>query len=156
MSFIPNMTEFVRESNAIEGILREPTKAEVAAAARFLGLERVEVQDLEHFVRVCEPGASLRTRRGHNVIIGSHMPPPGGPQILADLIDLLTRANDANDSAYAIHCDYEILHPFLDCNGRSGRMLWAWCMWKHSCLWSPTDRGFLHEWYYQSLNHCRK
>lgn len=49
------------------------------------------------------------------------------------------------DPPWEVHIAYEMLHPFTDGNGRSGRMLWAWQMRNF-----PLD--FLHTFYYQTLN----
>ncbi len=145
--------KFVRESNHIEGIDREPTDDELTAHSTFFKLDRVSVFDLQMFVRVCA-GAELRSQIGMDVRVGDHIPPPGGSKIGDALANLLRRANDIDDSdPYAIHVEYETLHPFMDGNGRSGRVLWAWMMLKRD------DRlvrlGFLHAWYYQSLSATR-
>ena len=51
---------------------------------------------------------------------------------------------------FGIHLRYETLHPFMDGNGRSGRILWAWQMLHHDI--APGIRlGFLHAFYYQTL-----
>ena len=49
----------------------------------------------------------------------------------------------------ATHVEYETLHPFTDCNGRSGRMIWLWQMLKQDRL--VAGLSFLHSWYYSSL-----
>ena len=145
--------DFVRESNRIEGITREPTDDEKSAHSTFFKLDRVSVFDLEMFVSACQPGAKLRLKPGMDVRVGNHVPPDGGPGIGYSLDNLVRRANDEAD-AYAIHVEYETLHPFMDGNGRSGRVLWAWMMNRLG------DRmvklGFLHAWYYQSLSRSRR
>lgn len=52
--------DFVKESNRIEGIRREPTQAEMDEHDRFLMLDEVTLTDLVQFVSVCQPGAVLR------------------------------------------------------------------------------------------------
>ena len=47
-------------------------------------------------------------------------------------------------------CRYETLHPFMDGNGRSGRILWAWQMIEHNIA-PGLSLGFLHAYYYQTL-----
>jgi len=145
-------TEFITESNKIEGIIRAPTAREISEFYRFMDLDAVTVHDLEIFVKAYQPDARLRDKVGLNVAIGGHRPTPGGPHVREQLEALLTRANRPQyitlpgepDSAFEVHVAYEMLHPFTDGNGRSGRMLWAWQMRKFSL-------GFLHTWYYQSL-----
>jgi hypothetical protein len=77
--------------------------------------------------------------------VGRHLPPRGGPEIRNHLLDLLL--ND-DLSAYEQHVAYEVLHPFTDGNGRSGRALWAWRV-------RDFPLGFLHTFYYQTLDSSR-
>lgn len=145
---------FMRESNKIENILREPTEAELTATASFLGLQEIHIEDLENYVSVCQPGHRIRDRIGDDVRIGNHYPPPGGARIPNRLREILEHANAMVDP-YHVHVDYEMLHPFTDGNGRSGRMLWAWQMVRQD-IWPGLNLGFLHAFYYQALDHSRK
>ena len=144
-----NVEQCVRESNRIEGIYRNPTKAEMDEFRRFINLEEVTLSDLLQFVSVYQPDARLRIRPGWDVYVGSYVPPAGGEHIGQTLKDILSRMNSERDekSAFLLHQEYESLHPFMDCNGRSGRMLWYWMMGKRKGM----GLGFLHMWYYQSL-----
>lgn len=145
------LVRFVTESNAIEGIFREPTKAELDVSAGVLGLEMVTVEALEGFVSICAPGAKLRTRKGMDVRVGQHLPPRGGKEIRPALVSILARVRAAAVTPYRAHVEYETLHPFMDGNGRSGRILWAWQMVRRG--WDPEQGlSFLHAWYYQSLD----
>lgn len=152
------MRRFVTESNAIEGIKRLPNEDELQVSASILNAEPgfITVKVLQHFVKVCQPGATLRTRSGQNVVVGRHYPPPGGPRVKAALENLLARIQtNGVISPYRAHVEYETLHPFMDGNGRSGRILWAWQMVQR--CWSPvTGLSFLHAFYYQSLDGARK
>jgi len=134
---------FVKESNRIEGILGKPSDRQVEAIYNFTLLPEVTVADLETLVAVIEPGTVLRDHSTQSVRIGGRFL-DGGPEIRQQLEDLL-RERDA----YIQHVGYELLHPFMDCNGRSGRALWLHRM-GHGVLL----RGFLHTFYYQTLD-CR-
>lgn len=142
--------DFVRESNRIEGILRDPTDAEMTEFQRFVALDKVTIADLVTFVSIYQPRfpkAVLRdTPDVPGVRVGNHIAPPSGPDIRALLEHLVRCANDRSMNAWEVHTAYEQLHPFTDGNGRSGRILWRWQMGR-----API--GFLHQFYYQTLAH---
>lgn len=142
------LVEFVRESNRIEGILRDPTPDEVEAHERFLRLFQVHATTLGDLQAVLAPGMPLREREGMNVRVGSHIAPEGGPNILRRLQALLRKAN-GNADPWELHCAYETLHPYMDGNGRTGRALWVWMMMGQGR--DPFALPFLHRWYYQTL-----
>lgn len=147
-----DLITFVGESNRIEGIF-ETTDAHIRATEHFLNLPQLEISDLEVLVYALQPDARLRDKEGLNVRVGSHIAPPGGPRILADLGLILHRAQNHHLTPYHAHIAYETLHPFTDGNGRSGRALWAWQMLKFGYSLG-LKLGFLHAWYYQSLQHA--
>lgn len=127
-----SLISFIRDSQRIEGIHRDPTDREIKAHEAFLELDEVRVDDLEDFVGPVA-GASLRRLPGMDVIVGPHEPPAGGPKIEAELTELLTVLGNTIDghsqiTPWEVHVEYETLHPFSDGNGRSGRVLWAWQM----------------------------
>ena len=139
--------KFVTESNLIEGIIRDPTFEELDEHNRFVRLIQPTLGDLKQFVNIYEPGVKLRDRDGMDVFVGEHLPIMGGPavpQILRQLLDELDTL-----TPFQAHLRYETLHPFMDCNGRSGRVLWAWQMKNN------TTHNFLHAFYYQALGATR-
>lgn len=79
----------------------------------------------------------------------------GGKEVESKLKVLLNQINNEEDSrnAYDIHRRYEEIHPLTDCNGRTGRAIWAWLMLKDHYSFRL---GFLHQWYYQSLDNGRR
>jgi hypothetical protein len=139
---IKEVTEFVIESNLIEGIYGVPTQEEILCFIRFKALEKITVDELITFVSIVQPGASLREKIGMNVRVGSYYPPKGGPEMRGKLQDILDASAFVN--AFNLHIMYEQLHPFTDGNGRSGRALWAW---KNKSI----RGGFLKNWYFQTL-----
>lgn len=142
------LIDFIRESNRIEGIHRDPTDCEWEATKAFLKLQEPKIADLEAFVAAIAPGHRLRDQYGLNVRVGDHVAPAGCPEIRQSLNTILGRACGGED-AWRVHLDYEALHPFTDGNGRSGRLLWLWQM-------GDAPIGFLHQFYYQTLSNIRR
>lgn len=144
---------FVRESNLIEGIDREPTSQEIVATNDFMGLDQLTILNVCALQSVYAPDKPLRNRVGMNVRVGNYVMPGGGRSIEMALMVLLTNLNKAKpgiyDSPWKMHCRFETLHPFMDGNGRTGRALWAWHMLKLGM--DPFALPFLHRFYYQTL-----
>lgn len=147
-----SLDAFVRESNRIENIHREPSSGEVSATAGFLSRKTLTISDFVDLVKVYQPDARPRFVQGLDVRVGDHYPIRGGPAVQASLQELLDGINAGRRSdPYKGHVDYETLHPFTDGNGRSGRALWLWLM--GGMIQAPL--GFLHHFYYQALQNAR-
>ena len=144
---------FIRESNRIEGIEREPTDDELSIHGVFLSCPTLLVSNIEGFVWEIA-ARPLRDRSGMNVRVGHHIPPAGDPDVRTALEILVGKINAAKLDPYAAHVAYEQLHPFLDGNGRSGRAIWAWQMKRDGQ--DPFTLPFLHRFYYQALDASRR
>jgi hypothetical protein len=140
------LTDFIHESNKIEGIAHQPTLAELKISTIFLDRITIVINDLVDLVAVFQPEARLRSQPGMSVRIGNYYPEAGGDIVVSKLSHLLKRINEDNITAYEAHTKYENLHPFTDGNGRSGRMLWLWQMGS-----TGFELPFLHMFYYQTL-----
>ena len=140
------LRDFVAESNRIEGI-PVVKELEVDAHKAFLA-QPVSVDSLESFVDLVAV-AELRSRPGMDVRVGRHIPQRGGPGIRIRLEFFL--GDSGVHAPYQMHQLYEGLHPFMDGNGRSGRALWLHMMGGIE----QAPLGFLHHWYYQSLDASR-
>ncbi len=143
-----DLMNFIEESNRIEGITGAPTPAEIGAYEEFLELDELAIIDVEKFVKTIA-AAPIRNKLGMNVRIGNHLPTPGSPKVVEKLSMLLIVANLNLLDAYEIHLRYENLHPFMDGNGRSGRIIWAWMKFRENS--DPFRIPFLHRFYYDSL-----
>jgi len=145
--------DFIRESNRIEGILRDLTEDEIAAHERLLKLFQLHPTTVGDFQAVIAPGKPIRERTGMNVRVGNHIAPEGGPGIIRRLQRILSNANDGSRSPWSVHIAFETLHPYMDGNGRTGRAIWAWQMQRLGH--DPFALPFLHRFYYQTLDASR-
>lgn len=148
-----HLNKFINESNRIEGVdFQQDGEFEMYRV--LLEKPELERHDLQNFVKLVA-GARLRDRFGLDVRVGGHVAPKGGIEVVGALAEILSYVNDMESKSdpYLIHIEYEILHPFTDGNGRSGRLLWAYMMDKEDRWWP--EIGFLHSWYYQSLAHSQ-
>ncbi len=147
-----SLQDFIAESNRIERIFGY-TEIDMEATKTFLEPKpELEVEHLEAYVLKIA-GQRIREHEGMDVQVGTYLPPPGGVGIVHVLQELLHEVNELPPTwqkglAYKTHRRYESLHPFMDGNGRSGRVLWLYMMGGVENV----PLGFLHTYYYQSLD----
>lgn len=138
------LERFLIESLMIEGIDRKPTDAEIGSTSLFLD-EPLSVESVMVIQEVYAPGMPIRDKNGMNVRVGRHICPPGDISMPASLRSVLTIPDP-----WKCHVEFELLHPFMDGNGRTGRAVWAWKMIRAGD--DPFTLGFLHRFYYQTLS----
>ena len=137
-----SLRDFVVESNRIERI-EGTCREEMEEYVRFFS-NGVTIKSLEQFVDIVA-NAQLRDVEGLDVEIKGWRPMRGGSHIRSILRNLLEPDNLNLVTPFRTHQEYEDLHPFMDGNGRSGRVLWLHQMGGKAPL------GFLHQFYYQTL-----
>jgi len=143
-----HLIAFVQESFAIEGI-KEVSDDAINAHIDFINLDHVGVPELVAFVKRLDPSVELRNKlTGNTVKVGGHVAPKDGPWVEEALRELL---GEPRGDIMRWHHRYLHLHPFTDCNGRSGRALWAWQSRKSGWLDHALRVGFLRWWYYETL-----
>jgi hypothetical protein len=118
--WVPN---FVRISNRMAGIRREPTLAEVGAHRGLLGANALRIENLEQFVRHVSPGAGWRDGPVHAAPAYE-----AEGDLRADLAIIVLAAETRAASPYRLHRLHRALRPFTDANGRCARALWMWQM----------------------------
>jgi hypothetical protein len=150
------LENFVRESWKIEGLesvlCDGKIKAKIVSAhSQLVAKPRLTLTGLKRFVESVEPGVEFRNRFGLDVRIGSFYPLSGGPEVEKETKKLLRLISDCRISQFDAHVRYEQIHPFTDCNGRSGRAVWLWMLARSTNSHNELRRGFLHQFYYQTL-----
>ncbi len=111
----PRFVDFIRESNRVEGILRDPTEDEIATHERLLKLVQLHPTTVGDFQTVIAPGKPLRERPGMNVRVGNHIAPEGGPGIIRRLCSL------RDGFRYRFRSGKIILMAFISSPGLSSR-----------------------------------
>lgn len=142
------LNRFVRESNLIEGIDRDPTKSELTAHKGVLTEEFLSLTTMSAFVQICAD-APIRYSHYMNVQVGNHVAPRGGDQVCRAAEWLLS----SDYAPFHAHNMWMWLHPYMDGNGRSGRALWLRAMIRVGRSKHVEELGFLHAFYYQTLQH---
>jgi Fic family protein len=111
---------------------------------RFIRELHKQLMDKARASQFCDPGEFRKSQNwigGGNINDARFVPPPVDDMNIA-LNDLENFIHSKNEilpiiKAGLIHSQFEIIHPFLDGNGRTGRMLTNFYLWQERFLEKP-------------------
>jgi len=168
--YIPNkeeILEFVRQSNAIENIfedgshplVRDHISAIEYAITTFRKGNLPIYLDVHRILLASEPEKTPGVYRKILVRVGNYVAPP--PELVKKLMtnhwDTVLggpRQKDVEQWIWNMHCEFESIHPFIDGNGRVGRIdMNALRLW-HGLPWI-TIRADERRGYYQRITNYR-
>lgn len=127
-----NAKTYIRESNLIEGINDPKQDAQSLKAWEYLsGWDNVGEKQLLEVHKIITKGQLPRYESGYyrnvNVYVGNYTPP--NARLAKHLIYnwVLDLHHDYNKlEPLLMHIRFEKIHPFIDGNGRTGRMFYWW------------------------------
>jgi len=120
--------EFIKNSNWIEGEYSINAFHDAYAAWSFAKhhggtINRKFIEDV-HFMLMYRLNFKIAGRiRECQVYVGRHVPPPPG-KILKLLTALLRKKPKTGEAIKKWHVEFERIHPFVDGNGRVGRIIY--------------------------------
>src|SRR4051812_20495406 len=126
------MEKHIHESNLIEGIDDVDQDIQSMLAWKWLCDQRhltsVVVKRLHKLITDKQPDLERKYKgefRDIQVYVGNHVPPRPG-LVKSAVSRWVKTCLDADLSARESHVRFETIHPFVDGNGRTGRMLMWW------------------------------
>ena len=151
--------EFLKESNAIEGIYdKEMLDQSMVAWLYLIKQPVITVSVILKTHKLLMLRSNLQPNqkgyfRDENVRVGLHHPPDSHevPMLMQNWCFESMRAFPPVDPIDA-HVDFENIHPFIDGNGRIGRMLMNWMFLKRSedpriIVIEEKDRQEYYKWF---------
>jgi Fic family protein len=146
--------EHLRESSLIEGI--DDPVADIAMAgawqwlAPFSRLTRTRILTTHRLITARQLGKEAGRTRRVNVRVGVRICPqwPAVPPLLADWLRKMQ--HPAQYAPKDMHVEFELIHPFIDGNGRVGRLLLWWHQIKvgeQPILLRAAERHTYYQWF---------
>ncbi|PWT73649.1 MAG: hypothetical protein C5B59_12710 [Bacteroidetes bacterium] len=124
---------FLKESNLIEGVTDDDSLVQAWKAWDYLMKEDVLTKDVVlHTHKILMAHQKIRAdQKGHfrklNVTVGGYEAPDWKEvpnRMWAWTLEAMRRSPPIDDKQ--LHIEYEKIHPFVDGNGRTGRMFMNW------------------------------
>jgi hypothetical protein len=163
------LTEFVFHSNWIEGYppyeyneLSPLFRNHLAAAKRVVASQEWDPQVL-HTILFGGTGlgflnpADVGIFRRVQVYIGDFYPPSPGDHLLRHVTRWKARVEagpgdgDTEQWCWSVHDEYECCHPFVDGNGRTGRLILNALRLKYGLPWLIVHQGDEQQKYYRHI-----
>lgn len=117
-----NLVEWIRYSNRLANILRQPTEIELAAHRGLLTQNLLRVENFEHFVHHVADGAGWRASN----TAARAEDEPHIEDLKAALQVVIEGAQSELAPPEGVESIFRMLRPFTDGNGRSARALLMW------------------------------
>ncbi len=160
--FVNVTNEHVRQSNLIEGIDDFEEDLRSIKAWRWLRRQKTITPQviLELHRRITSkqlPKDQCGQFRRVQVYVGNHTPPPW--MVVSQLVfdwcmDWMHKAGEEDIDPKTMHIRYETIHPFIDGNGRTGRMLMWWMeiqQYEYPTMIYANERGNYYDWFRKDL-----
>lgn len=144
-----NLKQFLLHSNMIEGY-DIVTESELFAAGEYIAARTTKAL-LDYVYATAGAKAVLRKMPYQNVRVGDHVAPRGGDAVVTAfemLHDAAIEQIGDERAAHRIHMEYLTLHPLMDGNGRSARLIYYVMMREN------VRPNFLQRYYYDTLRFC--
>lgn len=131
---VKNIDYFLRESNAIEGVYDKQSMIDAKKAWKFImQFDSINSQIIKETHKILMKNQDIEYKykgefRNVPVWIGG-IKKSDPPLVISEKIKKWcskTNNSDRNDDPVSLHIEFEDIHPFIDGNGRIGRLLLNW------------------------------
>lgn len=150
------LQEFLRESNAIEGIYDDDSLIQAARAWEYLiAHERLSEAAIlrTHKILMLNQNGLHPDQKGYfrkvNVQVGGYVAIPH-EKVNSAMRGWIALANNFTHDWKNLHVAFEEIHPFVDGNGRIGRMLMNWQRLQFKVpllILKAENRGEYYKWF---------